>query len=81
MTGKREKITTCLLLQVFWNKETSMGKNAVFPDCFRLSALTYSRMAEVQKFITLSPLSVSGSVNNCWKAEKLFYVCPVYALT
>jgi hypothetical protein len=69
------------LLQVFWNKEASVVKNAVFPGCSSLSALTYSSLADVQKFITLRPFLVSGSLNNRWKAEKLLYVCPVYALT
>jgi hypothetical protein len=63
-----------LLLKVFGNKEASVVKNAVFPGCFSLSALMYSSLAEVQKFITLRPLAVSGSVNNRWKAEELLYV-------
>jgi hypothetical protein len=56
-------------------------KNAVFLGCSSLSALTYSSLAEVQKFITLRPLAVSGNVNNRWKSEKLLYVLPVYDLT
>jgi hypothetical protein len=74
-------IAMSFLLQVFWNKEASVVKNAVFPGCSSLSALTYSSLADVQKFITLRPFLVSGSLNNRWKAEKLLYVCPVYALT
>jgi hypothetical protein len=58
-----------------------MVKNAVCPGCFRLSALTYSSLAEVQKFITLRLLAVSGSVNSRWKAEEIIYVWPVYSLT
>jgi hypothetical protein len=69
------------LLQVFGNKEASVVKNAVFPGCFSLSSLTYSSLTEVQKSITLRPLAISGSINNHWKAEKLRYVCPVYAPT
>jgi hypothetical protein len=74
-------IAMSLLLQVFGNKEVSVVKNAVFLGCSSLSALTYSILDDVQKFITLRPFVVSGSVNNRWKAEKLFYVCPVYSLT
>jgi hypothetical protein len=69
------------MLQVFWNDDVSVVKNAVFPGCFSLSALTYSSLADVQKFITLVLFIVSGSVNTRWKAEKLFYVCHVYAQT
>jgi hypothetical protein len=69
MTEKHEKIATSLLFQVFWNKKASVDKNAVCPGCFRLSALSYSSLSEVQKFITLRTLAVSGSVNNRWKAE------------
>jgi hypothetical protein len=58
-----------------------MVKNAVFPVCSSLSALTYSSLAEVQKFITPRPFVVSGCVNNRWKDEKLLYVYHVYALT
>jgi hypothetical protein len=58
-----------------------MVKNAVLPGCSSLTALTYNSLADVQKFITLRPLVISGSVNNRWKAKKLLYVCPVYALT
>jgi hypothetical protein len=66
-----------LLWQVFWNKEASVVKNVVFPGGSSLSALTYNSLAEVQKFITLRPFVVSGSVNNRWNTEKLLYVCPV----
>jgi hypothetical protein len=58
-----------------------MVKNAVFPGCSSLSALTYNSLADVQKFITLRPLAVLGIVNNHWKAEELLYVWPVYAPT
>jgi hypothetical protein len=51
-----------------------MVKNAVFPGCSSLTALTYSSLTDVQKFITRRPFIVSGSVNNCWKAETLLYV-------
>jgi hypothetical protein len=77
MTGKCEKIAMSFILQVFWNEDDSKVKKAVFPGCSSLSALTYSILADVQKFITLRPFVVSGSVNNRWKAEKLLYVCPV----
>jgi hypothetical protein len=81
MTGKREKIATSFLFQVFWNKEASVVKNAIFPGCPSLSALTYSSLAEIKNFITLRPFIISGGVNNRWKSEKLIYVCPVYAPT
>jgi hypothetical protein len=69
------------MLQVFRNKEASVVKNAVFPGCFSLLALTYGSIAEFQKFITLRLFVILGSVNNRWKAEKFLYVWPVYALT
>jgi hypothetical protein len=81
MTGKRKKIATSFLLQVFENKEVSIVKNTIFPGCSSLPALIYSSLAEVQKFITLRPLAVSGSVNNPWKAEELIYALHVYAPT
>jgi hypothetical protein len=52
-------------------------ESAVLPGCSSLSALTYSSLADVQKFITLIPFVVSGSINDRWKDEKLLYVCPV----
>jgi hypothetical protein len=73
MAGKREKIATSLLLQVFWNKEASVVKNAVFPGCFSLSALTYSSSSDVQKFITLRPFIVLVHVNNRRKDKRVFY--------
>jgi hypothetical protein len=57
------------------------SKNNVFPGCSSLSALTYSSLTDVQKFVTLRPFIVSESVNIRWKAEKLLYVSPVYAPT
>jgi hypothetical protein len=59
----------------------SLVQNAIFPGCSSLTALTYSNLADVQKFITLRPFIVSMSVNNRWKAERLLYVCHVYAQT
>jgi hypothetical protein len=47
MNGKREKIATSFLLQVFWNEDASVVKNVVFPDCSNLSALTYNSLADV----------------------------------
>jgi hypothetical protein len=64
MTGKHKKLGTSSLLQVFWKDDVSMVKNAVFLDCFSLSALTCSSLTDVQKFITHIPFIVSGSVNN-----------------
>jgi hypothetical protein len=66
-----------LLLQFFWNEDVSVVENAVLTGCSSLSALTYSSLADVQKFITLKPFVVSGSVTNCLKGEKLLYICPV----
>jgi hypothetical protein len=48
-----------------------MVENAVLPGCSSLSALTYSSLADVKKFITPRLFVVSGSVNNRWKGEKL----------
>jgi hypothetical protein len=69
MTGKRKKLAMSFLLQVFWNDNTSMVENAVFPGCSSLSALTYSSLTDVQKFVTLRLFIVSGSVNTHWKVE------------
>jgi hypothetical protein len=79
MNGKRKKLAMSLLLQVFWKDDAYVVENAVFSGCYSLSALTYNSLGDVQKFITRIPLIVSGSVSTCWKAEKLLYVCPVYA--
>jgi hypothetical protein len=69
------------LLQDFWNDDASGVENAVLPGRSSLSALTYSGLADVQKFITRRPFIVSRSVNIRQKAEKLLYFCPVYAPT
>jgi hypothetical protein len=50
-----------------------MAKNAVFPGCSSLSALTYISLANVYKFITPKPFTLSGHVNNSWKEERVFY--------
>jgi hypothetical protein len=50
-----------------------MVKTSGFSDCSNQSVQIYSRLVDVQKSITLRPFTVSGSVNNRWKAEKLFY--------
>jgi hypothetical protein len=81
MTGKGKKLATSLLMQAFWNDEVSMVENAVFSGCSSLSALTYSSLTDVQKFITLRKFIVSVSVNNRWKAKKLLYVFHVYTQT
>jgi hypothetical protein len=81
MTGKRKKFAMSLLLQFFGNDNASMVKNAVFPGCSSLSELTYSSLADVQKFITHRPFIISVSVNTRWKAKKLLYVFHVYAQT
>jgi hypothetical protein len=52
-------------------------KFSVLLDCFNLSAQRYKSLDDVQKFITLKPFIVSGSLNNRWKYEKLFYICYV----
>jgi hypothetical protein len=46
------------------------SRNAVFPGCSSLSALTYSNLTDVPKFITLRPFIVSVSVNTRWKDKK-----------
>jgi hypothetical protein len=68
MTGRRKKLATSLLLQVFRKDDVSVVKNAVFPGCTILSALTYNSLADVQKFITLRPFIVYESVNTGWKS-------------
>jgi hypothetical protein len=65
------------MLQVFWNNDAPAVKNIVFLGCSSLSALTYSSLADVQKFITLRTFIVAMSVNTHWKSEKLLYVCHV----
>jgi hypothetical protein len=62
-----------LLLQVFWNDDVSVVENAIFPGCSSLSALTYSGLTDIQKFITLRPFIISGRVNNRWKDKNVFY--------
>jgi hypothetical protein len=69
------------LLHVVWNDDVCVFKNAVFRDCSSLSALTYNRLTDVQKFITLKPFIVPVSVNTCWSARKLIYISHVYAQT
>jgi hypothetical protein len=48
-------------------------KNAVFAGGSSLSAQTYNSLADVQKFITPKPLTVSGRASNHWKDEKVLY--------
>jgi hypothetical protein len=56
-------------------------KNAVFPGCSSLLALTYSSLAAAQKFITLRPFMISMSVNTRLKDKKLLYNFHAYAQT
>jgi hypothetical protein len=51
-----------------------MVENADLPGCCSLSALTYNSLSAAQEVITLRLLVLLGSVNNRWKATKLFYV-------
>jgi hypothetical protein len=81
MNGKRKKLATSFLLQVFCNEDVSVVKHAVLPGCSSLTALTYSSLADVQKIITHRPFIGSGSLNNRWKYEKLPYIFSVYAPT
>jgi hypothetical protein len=53
-----------LLLQVFWNDDALVVKNAVVPGGSTLSAQTYNSSSDVQKFITLRPFVILGRVNN-----------------
>jgi hypothetical protein len=54
-----------------------MVKTSGFSDCSNLSVQVYNRMIDIQKFITLRPFIVLGSVNNRWKDEKLLYIFSV----
>jgi hypothetical protein len=65
------------MLQVCWKNDALVVKNVVFLGCSSLSALTYSSLADVQKFITLRTFIVVGSVNAHWKSEKLLDACHV----
>jgi hypothetical protein len=47
MTGKFRKFTTSLVLQVFWDDNASVVKNAVVPGGSSLSAQTYKNLANV----------------------------------
>jgi hypothetical protein len=51
----------------------SVVKNTVFSCGSRLSAQTYSSLADVQKCITPKPLTVLGCASNHWKDEKVLY--------
>jgi hypothetical protein len=73
MTEKLRKLTTSLVLQVFWDDIASVVKNIVFPGGSSLSAQTYNSLADIQKYITPKPLTVSGHASNHWKDEKIFY--------
>jgi hypothetical protein len=72
MTRKWRKLTTSLILQVFWDGKASMVKNTVFPGGCSLSAQNYSSLADVQKFITPKPFNVLRRTNNRWKYHKVF---------
>jgi hypothetical protein len=73
MTEKLRKLTTSLVLQVFWDDSASVVKNTVFLSGSSLSAHTYNSLADVQKCITPKPLTVPGRASNHWKYEKVFY--------
>jgi hypothetical protein len=47
MDGKREKIATSLLLQVFWKEDASVVENADLLGRSSMSALTYISLADV----------------------------------
>jgi hypothetical protein len=73
MDGKVRKFTTSLVLQVFWDDNVSVVKNAVFPSSSSLSAQAYSSLADVSKFITLKLFIISRHVNDRWKEERVLY--------
>jgi hypothetical protein len=67
------KLTMSLVLQVFWDDNVSVIKNAVFSSGSSLSAQTYNSLADVKKLITLRPFIVSVRVNNRRKDKRVFY--------
>jgi hypothetical protein len=73
MTGKLRKLTTSFVLQVFWDDNASVVKDAVVPGGSSLLAQTYSSLTDVQKLITLRPFMVSVSVNNRLKDKRVLY--------
>jgi hypothetical protein len=72
MDGMLRKLTTSLVLQVFWDDEASVVKNTVVPGGSSLLAQTYSSSSDVQKFITPKLFIVLGHENNHWKDQKVF---------
>jgi hypothetical protein len=61
------------VLEVFWDDNASVVKNAVFPGGSSLSAQTYHSLTDVQKYITPKLLTVSWRASNHWKDEKVLY--------
>jgi hypothetical protein len=67
MAGNFRRFTTRLVLHVF-------------PDGSSLSAQTYSSLADVKKFITLKPVTLSRRAINRWKDQKVFYNSCIWIL-
>jgi hypothetical protein len=62
-----------LVLQIFWDGNSWVVKNTVFPGGCSLSAQPYSSLANIQKFITPKLFIVLRRENNRWKEERVFY--------
>jgi hypothetical protein len=56
-----------LVLEVSWDDNASIVKDAVILGGSGLLAQTYNSLADVQKLITLRLFVVSVHVNNRWK--------------
>jgi hypothetical protein len=73
MNGKLKKLTTSLVLEVFWDCAWTGLKKLKSSDCSNLISLEFQQSGRLQNCITTKPWIVSRCVNNRWKEKKVFY--------
>jgi hypothetical protein len=77
MTEKLRKLTTSLILEVFWDCTWTRLKNLKFSDWSNLISPEIQQSDWLQNCITSKPFIVSRCANHRWNDEKLLYTFSV----
>jgi hypothetical protein len=81
MNGKLIKLTTILVLEVFWDCACTGLKSSKFSDCSNLISPEFQQSGQLQNCITPKPWIILGRVNNLWKVRKVLYKFGIQTLT
>jgi hypothetical protein len=70
MNGKLKRLTTCLVLEVFWDCTWSRLKILYYSNLLRAE---FQKSGRLQNCITPKPFTISRCANNCGKDQKVLY--------